>query len=93
MYLLDTNVVSELRRPLPHGAVLAWLHSIAATASVHKLVVVTRNVADFTALKVQTANPFKPSSQMSPTLWASAGTRARWRHQGGYTSICSSAVV
>lgn len=28
MYLLDTNVVSELRRPKPHGAVLAW---IAAT--------------------------------------------------------------
>jgi len=28
MYLLDTNVISELRRPKPHGAVLAWLHSI-----------------------------------------------------------------
>ena len=29
MYLLDTNVVSELRRPRPHGAVLAWLASVA----------------------------------------------------------------
>lgn len=29
MYLLDTNVVSELRRPRPHGAVLAWLQSTA----------------------------------------------------------------
>ena len=29
MYLLDTNVVSELRRTRPHGAVLAWLESIA----------------------------------------------------------------
>jgi toxin FitB len=29
MYLLDTNVVSELRRTKPHGAVLAWLESIA----------------------------------------------------------------
>ena len=29
MYLLDTNVVSELRRPRPHGAVLAWLKSVA----------------------------------------------------------------
>lgn len=28
MYLLDTNVVSELRRPRPHGAVLAWLRSV-----------------------------------------------------------------
>ena len=28
MYLLDTNVVSELRRPRPHGAVLAWLEAV-----------------------------------------------------------------
>ena len=29
MYLLDTNVISELRRPSPHGAVVAWLESVA----------------------------------------------------------------
>ena len=29
MYLLDTNVISELRRPRPHGAVAAWLQAIA----------------------------------------------------------------
>ena len=28
MYLLDTNVISELRRPKPHGAVAAWVQSI-----------------------------------------------------------------
>lgn len=28
MYLLDTNVVSELRRARPHGAVLAWLRQV-----------------------------------------------------------------
>jgi len=28
VYLLDTNVVSELRRVRPHGAVLAWLDSV-----------------------------------------------------------------
>jgi toxin FitB len=27
-YLLDTNVVSELRKPKPHGAVLAWLGNL-----------------------------------------------------------------
>lgn len=27
-FLLDTNVVSELRRLRPHGAVLAWLQSV-----------------------------------------------------------------
>ena len=133
MYLLDTNVVSELRRARPHGAVLAWLRQvrdedlhisavtigeiqsgieitrdqdqakaaeieswleqvaetynilsmdartfrswarlmhrksdhviedamIAATATVHNLIVVTRNVRDFKNLGVQTLNPFK----------------------------------
>ena len=27
MYLLDTNVVSEMRRPRPHPAVLAWIRA------------------------------------------------------------------
>jgi toxin FitB len=28
-YLIDTNVVSELRKPKPHGATVAWLQSLA----------------------------------------------------------------
>jgi predicted nucleic acid-binding protein len=28
MYLLDTNVISELRRIKPHGAVLAWFGGV-----------------------------------------------------------------
>jgi predicted nucleic acid-binding protein len=28
MFLLDTNVVSELRKARPHGGVLAWLNAI-----------------------------------------------------------------
>jgi|SRR5579862_98324 len=132
MYLLDTNIVSELRRARPHGAVIAWLRDvrdedlhvsavtigeiqsgieitrerdetkaveieawleqvtetynvismdarafrswarlihrrpddliedamIAATAAVHGLTVVTRNVRDFKAFNVPTLNPF-----------------------------------
>jgi predicted nucleic acid-binding protein len=27
MYLLDTKIVSELRKPRPHGAVVAWLQA------------------------------------------------------------------
>ena len=133
MYLLDTNVVSELRRPRPHSAVLDWIADIpaerlfisavtigeiqagieyarerdapkaealeawldrvvashgvlpmeaaafkewarlkhrksdtliedamiAATAVVHDLVVVTRNVRDFEAFGTPTLNPFE----------------------------------
>lgn len=28
MYLLDTNIISELRKPNPHGAVVAWVQSV-----------------------------------------------------------------
>lgn len=31
MYLLDTNIVSELRKVRPHGAVVSWLEGIAET--------------------------------------------------------------
>lgn len=34
MYLLDTNVVSELRKPRPHGGVLAWVRA-ARDADLH----------------------------------------------------------
>jgi toxin FitB len=27
-YLLDTNVISELRKPKPHGAVVTWLNRL-----------------------------------------------------------------
>lgn len=32
MYLLDTNVVSELRKPKPHGAVVAWMQTADETS-------------------------------------------------------------
>jgi len=31
VYLLDTNIVSELRRARPHGAVLDWLRAVDDT--------------------------------------------------------------
>jgi predicted nucleic acid-binding protein len=38
MYLLDTNVVSELRKPRPHGGVVAWLAEVPED-SIHVSVV------------------------------------------------------
>ena len=143
VYPLDTNVVSELRRPKPHGAVLSWLQGvddahlhlscvtigeiqagieltreqdpdkareieswldaisltysvlpmdglafrcwarlmhrqsdtlyedamIAATAQVHQLTVVTRNVTDFKLFSINLLNPFEhPDRLDSPYL-------------------------
>jgi predicted nucleic acid-binding protein len=133
MYLIDTNVISELRKAKPHGGVVAWMQSvrdtdlfisavtlgeiqrgieitqaqnaekarqitqwadrlslahhilpmdaqtfrvwarlmhrqsdalyedamIAATAQVHQLTVVTRNVRDFSSFNVPLLNPFE----------------------------------
>jgi len=133
VWLLDTNVVSEMRKARPHGGVLAWINRhvqadiyiaaatigeiqvgiersrkanpekaveieawldtfadddrilpadgavfrqwaklmsgrspglsmdamIAATATVHRLTVVTRNVRDFEALGLKVENPFE----------------------------------
>lgn len=38
MYLLDTNGVSELRKPRPHGAVVEWLESVD-DANLHRATV------------------------------------------------------
>ena len=32
MYLLDTNIVSELRKVKPHGAVVAWIEGVPDAA-------------------------------------------------------------
>jgi len=32
VYLLDTNIVSELRKPRPHGAVVAWIKEVSDVA-------------------------------------------------------------
>ena len=85
MYLLDTNVISELRKLRKGTAainVVHWASSavaqrcaslqvpdpaakldslIAATALVHGLTVVTRNIKDFEPTNVPVLNPWNPS--------------------------------
>jgi predicted nucleic acid-binding protein len=57
MYLLDTNVVSELRRPERANPRPERDGLIAATADIHHLTVVTRNIRDFP--DVPTLNPWE----------------------------------
>jgi predicted nucleic acid-binding protein len=53
MYLLDTNVVSELRRAKSGKA------DKHVTALVHGMAVATRNVADFAPTGVELFNPWE----------------------------------
>jgi predicted nucleic acid-binding protein len=60
MFLLDTNVISELQKSKTHGAVLAWFEvvMIAVTTRLHRSVVVTRDVNDLKRFDVEVSNPF-----------------------------------
>jgi predicted nucleic acid-binding protein len=56
MFLLDTNVVSEMRRPNPSLSLPDAL--IAATAIHHNFVLVTRNTKDFVDLPLDLYDPW-----------------------------------
>jgi len=62
-YLLDTNVVSELRKPKPHGAVVAWMKTLQpeqiflSAVTIGELqagVELTRRSNDSKALEIET---------------------------------------
>lgn len=71
MYLLDTNVVSELRKPKPHGAVLAWLKATPE----HLLY-----LSAFTLAEIQSG--IEKTREQDPTK---ANELERWLNQLGDT--------
>jgi len=62
MYLLDTNVISELRKQKKANPGVQEFFQIAATALVCGLTLVTRNVSDFVETGVLLLNPFSTES-------------------------------
>jgi len=54
MYLLDTNVISELRRTKPHGAVVAWLRSVGSNDLFIPAVVIGEMQAGVERTRLQT---------------------------------------
>ena len=74
-YLIDTNVLSELRRKQPDPHVVAWMQARPGsalflsvltlgkiregTALQHDLTLVTRNTKDFAGLTVRLINPWE----------------------------------
>nr|WP_236775871.1 type II toxin-antitoxin system VapC family toxin [Agrobacterium tumefaciens] len=61
---IDGPVVAEWTRLLGSKNKDRWDVALAATARVHGLVVVTRNVSDFTGRGVRILNPFKSPPEM-----------------------------
>jgi predicted nucleic acid-binding protein len=64
--LIDTNVLSELRKHNNADPnVLRWFEPIKATALVHDLTLVTRNVRDVAKTGVKLINPFEENATAS----------------------------
>ena len=57
MFILDTNVVSELMQERPHPMVLEWLDDRLARDLF--VTAVTRNVRDFEGTGVAVVNPWE----------------------------------
>ncbi len=72
MYLLDTNVVSELRKLRPHGAVVAWIESIA-DADLHLCAVTLGEIQtgiEMTREQVAASYNVLPMDAATFRLWA-----------------------
>jgi len=61
---IDGSVVAEWTRLLGNKNRDRWDVALAATARVHGLVIVTRNVSDFTGRGVRILNPFKSPPEL-----------------------------
>lgn len=91
MYLLDTNIVSELRRQRPHGAVLAWLQSIpedhlflcsVTLAEIQAGIELTRDQNSQRAIELETWLDQVETSHTILTLNAPAARLwAQWMHR------------
>ena len=59
MYLIDTNIISELTKPKQNFCMTLADSLIAATAIHHNRILVTRNVSDFKKCGLSLLNPFE----------------------------------
>ena len=71
MYLLDTNVVSELRKRKPHKGVVAWIQA-APEESLY--------VSAVTVGEIQAGIEITRARQSAPLA---ARARRRWQHADG----------
>lgn len=96
MFLLDTNVISELRKPKPHGAVVAWLQlqksdtlfvSAMTIAEIQQGIELTRvqDAQRADILESWLVHELLPSAQVLPMDADVARTWARLMHKRSNT--------
>jgi predicted nucleic acid-binding protein len=68
MYLLDTNIVSELRRAKPHGGVLAWLASVG-DADLHLSAVTIGEIQSGIEITRERMPPRQARSRLGWSKW------------------------
>ena len=76
LYLLDTNVVSELRKPRPHGAVLAWLKG-TADENLHLSAVTLGELQAGVEITRERTRRRLPKSRSGSIKWRRPGTSFR----------------
>lgn len=64
MYLLDTNIVSELRRPRPQGAVTAWIEAQRP----EKLAIAAPTIGEI-ALGIERTRKSNPARAAELAIW------------------------
>lgn len=77
-YLLDASVVSELRKPKPHGAVVAWPQSLREDQIYISAVTIGSSNAVSSALESRTRTKLE-KSQSGSTKWKLQATCSHGR--------------
>ena len=101
-YLIDTNVVSEMRKPKPHGGALAWVQSLESgqgffsavtIGEIQKGVELTRQRDPVKANEIEAwATHFERASQVLPMDSACFREYARLMH-GRSDSLSEDAMI
>ena len=68
MYLLDTNMISEMRRVRPHGAVKAWIEAVDSTQLYLSAVTIGEIQAGIDAAPVPLPAVIDPSMKYMPVI-------------------------
>jgi len=69
-FLLDTNVVSELRKPKPHGAVLSWFNTLRPEQMAVSAVVLGELQAGVETTRLQDAQKAREIEEWIDRIWA-----------------------